>query len=104
MDAFLFPKLLARKEIDCFQNPIIVIAASDIVDLLRKNGYADPEIVDDWLALGMETPSRLVSECWVFSDEAHTQKLVPSNPPEDETFTHTWLIREIASRFGWGAV
>ena len=60
--------------------------------------------VDDWLALGMETPSRLVSECWVFSDEAHTQKLVPSNPPEDETFTHTWLIREIASRFGWGAV
>jgi hypothetical protein len=50
MDAFLFPKLLARKEIDCFQNPIIVIAASDIVDLLRKNGYADPEIVDDWLA------------------------------------------------------
>jgi hypothetical protein len=51
---------------------------------------------------GLETPGRLVSESWIFTDENRTQKALPTNLPESERYTHTWLIREIAERFGWG--
>lgn len=40
----------AYKEIKEDQHPIIVIAASDIVELLMKNGYSAPSVVEAWLA------------------------------------------------------
>jgi hypothetical protein len=41
--------LQAYKEIKEDQHPIIVIAASDIVHLLRANGYSDAALVNAWL-------------------------------------------------------
>jgi hypothetical protein len=39
----------AYKEIKEDEHPIIVICAADIVDLLRANGMASVEAVDQWL-------------------------------------------------------
>ena len=39
----------AYREIKEDQHPIVVIAATDIIDLLRNNGYADPNSVRIWL-------------------------------------------------------
>jgi hypothetical protein len=47
--------LQAYREIKEDQHPIIVIAATDIVGLLRKNGHTDVEAVKLWL--GREFPS-----------------------------------------------
>jgi hypothetical protein len=45
-----YVELQAYKEIKEDQHPIIVIAASDIVQLLRSNGLANVEAVTGWLA------------------------------------------------------
>jgi hypothetical protein len=39
----------AYREIKEDQHPIIVIAASDVVELLKTNGYSDAELVTTWL-------------------------------------------------------
>lgn len=41
--------LQAYKEIKEDQHPILIIAAQDIVELLRRNGRGSPEVVRAWL-------------------------------------------------------
>ena len=39
----------AYREIKEDRHPIIVLAATDIAELLRNNGYTDPDSVQAWL-------------------------------------------------------
>ena len=47
----------AYREIKEDQHPIVVIAAGDIVGILRSHGHADPSAVENWL--NVEFPSAL---------------------------------------------
>jgi hypothetical protein len=47
----------AYREIKEDQHPIVVIAAADIVGILRSHGHANPSAVANWL--NMEFPSVL---------------------------------------------
>ncbi len=39
----------AYREIREDQHPVIIVAGADIIELLRKNGYANPVILRSWL-------------------------------------------------------
>jgi hypothetical protein len=45
----------AYREIKEDQHPIVVIAASDIVGILRSHGHAGPSAVESWLAPWLST-------------------------------------------------
>ncbi|MDN7915344.1 restriction endonuclease [Burkholderia cepacia] len=50
--------LQAYKEIKEDRHPILIIAARDIVELLRRNGRGSPELVSAWLAEEFPTESQ----------------------------------------------
>lgn len=53
-----YVNIQAYREIKEDQHPIIVLAGADIVELLRKNGYADPDILQDWLDRNSADPAK----------------------------------------------